>query len=280
MFIVRRLSRLSRTIQFALVAVAAFAIGTATVAVASTAGLPIGTLFYLTMINGAATTPCSSTAGTLGATTTCNAVVDSNGDLHVSGTSTVSGTVGVNNFPGDQQVHGTVGVNNFPADQQVHGTVGVSNFPADQQVHGSVTGHVNVDNLPASQTVNGTVNVGNLPSTQTVHVDNFPATQNVNIVGGASTTAGPVATRALPIQGTLGHGSTNFDITLPVGMKMTFLSLSGCSLYRFNLSGGGNFDLTSAGITQFPIPIDVSSVRIVNLDSFSDCTFDARVVGY
>jgi hypothetical protein len=73
-------------------------------------------------------------------------------------------------------VSGSVGVSNFPALQ----SVSVTNFPASQ----AVTGAVSVTNLPATQPVSGTVNVGNFPSTQavsgSVSVSNFPATQPVS----------------------------------------------------------------------------------------------------
>ena len=273
MSIVRRLSRLSRTVQFALIAVAAFAIGSATVAAASVGGIPIGTLFYLTMLNGSPTTPCSSSPGTLGPTTTCTAVVDSNGNLHVAGTSTVSGTVGVNNFPGDQQVHGTVGVSNFPGDQQVHGSVGVNNFPTDQQVHGAVTGHVNVDNLPSSQTVNGTVNVGNLPTDTSGNV-------KVNVVAGGGGGGLPVATKSVRLNGQLDSiVGTHPYVEIPLAITATYIQIVGCDEYWINLSGGGYLDFQSQGNYAFPIPMSVTGISIFN-KAFTGCSYDTRVIGY
>lgn len=122
----------SSKLSYLLVGIAAFMLGSATVgAAAATAPAVLGTIFYTTIFNGQATQPCTSTTTSSGTTTVCNAIVDSNGNLHVAnqGTSTVSGSVGVTNFPADQQVHGTVGVNNFPADQLIHGSVTVSNLP-------------------------------------------------------------------------------------------------------------------------------------------------------
>jgi hypothetical protein len=160
MAIVRRLARLSHSVRYALVGVAAFLVGSATVASASIAGIPIGSLFYLPMINGIATTPCSTATSTLGSTTTCNAVVDANGNLHVTGSSTVTGTVGVNNFPATQNVGGTVNIGNLPGTQAVNGTVNVGNLPGTQAVNGTV----NVGNLPADQLIHGSVAISNLPA--------------------------------------------------------------------------------------------------------------------
>jgi len=258
MSIVRRLSRLSRPVQFALIAVAAFAIGSATVAAASVGGIPIGTLFYLTVLNGTPTTPCSSSPGTLGPTTTCTAVVDSNGNLHVAGTSTVSGTVGVNNFPGDQQVHGSVGVNNFPT---------------DQQVHGAVTGHVNVDNLPSSQTVNGTVNVGNLPTDTSGNV-------KVNVVAGGGGGGLPVATKSVRLNGQLDSiVGTHPYVEIPLAITATYIQIVGCDEYWINLSGGGYLDFQSQGNYAFPIPMSVTGISIFN-KAFTGCSYDTRVIGY
>ena len=265
MFIFRRIARLNRTFQFALVGAAAFAIGSATVAAASTAGIPVGSLFYLPMINGIASTPCSTATSTLGATTTCNAIVDSNGNLHVTGNSNVSGTVGVNNFPGDQQVHGTVGVDNLPADQQVHGNVGITNLPADQQIHGMV----GINNFPSTQAVSGTVNVGNLP-----------ATQNVNIVGGAVASSAPVVTKSIPLNGTI-HGTTYdpHDVTVDINLRLAYVFVVGCDVYRFSLTGGGTFDITSQGVFTFPMPVDVTTLQIINQSLFA-CDYKSTVLGY
>jgi hypothetical protein len=114
-------------VRYALVAVSAFVVGTATVVTATAAGFPIGSLFFISEINGVATTPCSTGVTTGGTATTCNAVVDtkgqlstsdadthtalarnqydSAGNLKVTGTTSVSGEVKVNNFPATQNVH-------------------------------------------------------------------------------------------------------------------------------------------------------------------------------
>jgi hypothetical protein len=95
--------------------------------------MPIGSLFYLPQIHGVASTPCSTEPN---ATTTCTAVVDSKGQLSVSdgdthkslnqlqfdsggnlktagqGTSNITGTVSVSNFPATQNVNITGGTVN------------------------------------------------------------------------------------------------------------------------------------------------------------------------
>jgi hypothetical protein len=138
-----RFSRLSRPVRYALVAVASFAIGTATIVTAAESS-PLGSLFYSPMVGGVATHPCNSTTPHHGGTTTtCYAVVDSQGQLAVSdaathaalnklnfdssgnlkvtgtSTATISGTVNVGNFPATQPVSGTVNIGNFPSTQQV-----------------------------------------------------------------------------------------------------------------------------------------------------------------
>lgn len=64
-----------------------------------------------------------------------NFPVDANGNLKVAGSSNVSGTVNVGNFPATQPVSGTVNVGNLPVTQPVSGTVTVGNFPATQNVN-------------------------------------------------------------------------------------------------------------------------------------------------
>jgi hypothetical protein len=187
------MSRLSRVLftaprrawRYALVAALAFVLGSATLAAAATGGVSIGSLYFVSLLNGVATTPCSTVGGPDGTkTTTCVAVINANGELTTSdaatraalaqlqfgsdgslkvatqGTSTISGNVNVNNFPSSQQVNGTVNVGNLPATQQVAGSVSVSNLPATQQVAGTV----NVGNLPADQQIHGTVTVSNMPA--------------------------------------------------------------------------------------------------------------------
>lgn len=130
---------LSTKVRYLLVGIAAFVLGSATIGAAA-ASDSLGSLFYTTILNGQPTQPCVTQTTGQGSTTVCTAIVDSNGNLHVAnqGTSTVSGTVGVNNFPAVQQVGGTVNVGNLPAVQQVGGTVNVGNLPATQNVN--VTG--------------------------------------------------------------------------------------------------------------------------------------------
>ena len=273
MAVIRRIARLSRPVQFSLVAVAAFAIGSATVATAATAGIPIGSLFYLPTINGSPTMPCNSVQGLNGPTTTCNAVVDSDGNLHVSttGTSTVSGTVSVNNFPTDQQVHGTVSV---PTDVQIHGSVNVGNFPGTQNVSGTV----NVGNFPGTQSVSGTVNVGNLTTDGSGNLKVAPqGTQNVNIVGG-NTSALPIATKGMVIEGGLGPGPSSTSVT--VNMKVTYLHTEGCSGWVFHLTGGGFLLVHGDHDLIFPLPLDITSVDYDNQDQISGCIPTTNLVGY
>ena len=170
MSIIRRLAPLSMKVRLAILVAAAFALGSATVATAATAGIPVGSLFYIPLLNGVSTTPCNDTTVNGLTTRTCNAVVDSDGNLHVSstGTSTINGSVSVNNFPSfpsDQAVHGHVTIDNPAAgDQAVHGHVTVDNPPADDQ---AVHGHVTVDNMPAlptDQLIHGTVTIANPPA--------------------------------------------------------------------------------------------------------------------
>jgi hypothetical protein len=120
------------------VASLAFLVGSATIVTAATTS--IGSIFFISVLSGVATTPCSSYTGVDGrTTTTCVAVINSKGELttkdadvrtaldrltfgadgslkvSAQGTSTISGAVGVNNFPADQLIHGTVTVGNLPA---------------------------------------------------------------------------------------------------------------------------------------------------------------------
>lgn len=214
-----------RAWRYGIVAALAFMLGSATIVTAAITGTSFGSIFFVTMFNGAPTTPCTTFTDALGkATTTCVAVVNAKGELATSdadttaalnrlqfggdgslkvsaqGTSTISGNVAVtgghlnvDNLPATQNVAGAVGVNNFPATQQVAGTVNVGNLPATQQVSGSVS----VSNLPATQPVSGTVNVGNFPPDQLIHgavtISNLPA------AGG-----GGVRQIALPTQHTTG----------------------------------------------------------------------------
>lgn len=103
----------------------------------------------------------------------------------VTGNVTVNGAVNIGNFPSVQTVNGSIQVNNFPATQTVNGSVFLSN--SSIVVTGNVTanGTINVGNFPSTQAVNGTINIGN---TVQVNVINFPATQNVVLVGASANT--------------------------------------------------------------------------------------------
>jgi hypothetical protein len=130
MFKIDGLLRVPRTWRYAAVGAVAFCFGSATVAYAAPA--IIGSIFYLPLVNGIVSTPCNNVTTPVGTTTTCNAVVDQRGQVAVSdadthsslsklqydaggnlkvtsqGTSTVSGSVSVSNFPTTQSVTGTV----------------------------------------------------------------------------------------------------------------------------------------------------------------------------
>jgi hypothetical protein len=138
-----RFKHVPRPVRYALVAAGAFVLGSATIASASTTGFPIGSLFYIAQLNGVATTPCDSTTTEAGNATTCHAVVDAKGqvatsdaDTHAAlaknqydaggnlkvtsqGSSTISGSVSVNNLPAVQQVA-------FPVSNKSRGLINFS----------------------------------------------------------------------------------------------------------------------------------------------------------
>jgi hypothetical protein len=128
------------------VALAAFMLGSATVVTA--AAIPITRVVDRFDANKAAAVNENGNVSVLAANTdypdagsqtrlgniqtnTDKLTFDTQSNLKVSssGTSTVSGSVSVTNFPATQPVSGTVNVGNFPGDQQIHGSVTVSNFP-------------------------------------------------------------------------------------------------------------------------------------------------------
>lgn len=111
-----------KRLGYVLVGVAAFVLGSATIGAAAATVPAFGTIFYTTMQNGQATTPCRTITTGSGPTTTCVAVVDADGNLHVlaQGTTAVNGTVNVGNFPATQPVSGTVSVSNLPTTQNVN----------------------------------------------------------------------------------------------------------------------------------------------------------------
>ena len=157
----------------------------------------------------------------------------------LAGTLSITGTVGVNNFPASQAVTGSF----FQATQPVSGSVSVGNFPATQAVTGTVTvgnaslpvtgsffqatqpvsGSVSVGNFPVTQAVTGTVTVGNAslpvtgaffqatqPVSGSVSVGNFPASQAVT--GAFFQATQPVSATALT-DGTQKTQVTNFPAT-------------------------------------------------------------------
>ena len=225
MSVIRRVFRLGRPVQLALVFVFAFALGGGAVAGAAAAGVQIGSLFYISQTSGNPTTPCNTVGGS-SPTTTCFAIVDSSGNLHVTGTSTVSGTVAVSNFPADQQVHGSVNVGNLPTD-------GDGNLKVAPQ-----------------------------------------GTQDVNVVGGIAGL--PIATRGQSLFLNLGPLSSHI---FHVNMKVTHASVDGCSRWHFELSGGGELTIVKPGQVSFPIPLDVTTVTVNNVEQFG-CLAATDVIGY
>lgn len=91
----------------------------------------------------------------------------------------ISSNVSVLNFPESQPVTGHVSVDNLPQVQAVSGSVQVSNLPDVQPIEGTVTANVE---FPEVQEVSGTVTAEvEFPAVQTVHVDNLPTTQKVEV---------------------------------------------------------------------------------------------------
>ena len=262
MLITRPVRLLARSVRYVVVAVGAFLLGTSALPAAA-AAIPIGSLFYISVLNGNPTTPCGSTTSALGTTTTCNAVVDSSGQVAVS----------------DSETHKALGQLQYDSSgnlkvaaqgtQAINGTVSVSNFPATQQV----AGHVSVDNLPLA--MDGTLAVN--PNLSRDSNGNL----NVNIAAGA--TAAPLATKGVEISGGIGScfdcGPTN-TVDRSVHMKVTYFNGGGCSRYDFALSGGGSFSVTSAGTIAFPIPMDVTGVTIANNTPLIGCSYDINLAGY
>ena len=103
------------------------------------------------------------------------------GNINVTNVVAVSqnGTWNVNVF-GNVTANGTVNIGNFPATQTVNGSVYLSNGTIAVTQSGSW--NINISNTVA---VSGTINIGN---TVQVNVINFPATQNVQLVGASANT--------------------------------------------------------------------------------------------
>lgn len=272
---VRPIRRLRAIARYATVGFAAFVMGSGTISAAASA-IPIGSLFYLSMLNGAATTPCNSTTSTAGTTTTCNAVVDEKGQLATSDSDThkalnrlqydSSGNLKVTS-QGTATVAGTVNVGNLPGTQQVSGHVNVDNFPATQQVGGTV----NIGNLPGTQPVSGTVDVGNLSKDTNGNL-------NVNVVGGGGGAA-PVATKMLRLGGNLGTSQSDFQSVKAVNMTVTYMNLTGCTQY-VKMSGGGELPVLSNKEVYLPIPWSISQIEFDNFSATFGCSFDDILIGY
>ena len=79
------------------IGVGAFLLGSATIGAAAATVPAVGTIFYTTLLNSQPTTPCKTVTTSAGSTTTCNAIVDADGNLHVLSQGTA--TVAVTNTP-------------------------------------------------------------------------------------------------------------------------------------------------------------------------------------
>ena len=183
-------------------------------------------------------------------------------------TATVSGTVGVSNFPVTQPVSGTVSVSNLPVTQPVSGTItanaGTGSFTVAQataaNLNATVSGTVSISNFPASQTVAGTVSVSNFPATQAVSAASLP------LPAGASTSAkqpalgvagtpstdvitvqGAATGTALPVSGTV--SVSNFPGTQPVSGSVSVSNFPATQPVSGTVTanaGTGNFTITQA----------------------------------
>lgn len=100
-------------------------------------------------------------------------------DAGQGGSGGISSNVSVLNFPESQPITGHVTVDNLPQTQVVSGSVSIANLPETQQIEGNVIAQVA---FPDVQEVSGTVTAEvEFPAVQTVHVDNMPATQKVEV---------------------------------------------------------------------------------------------------
>ena len=223
--------------------------------------------------------------------------LNGDGSVKVGGSLTLGGSVAVSNFPATQDVNitnssvavsGSVSVDNFPATQDVNitntsvavsGSVSVDNFPATQDVNitnasiavsGSVDANITNTSLPITNnnldnlqfdTLNNlkvvlenasvSVSVNNFPATQDVNitnsfidVGNFPATQNVNLSNITTNTALNVSDSTSQqylstIAGDLNKLSFDSNNNLDVNLKnvdSTFIQSGGLKTYVVNSS--------------------------------------------
>lgn len=202
----------STNLRYLLVGIAAFILGSATIGAAA-ASSDLGSLFYTTILNDQPTQPCVTTTTGQGSTTVCNAIVDSNGNLHVTGTTSVSGPVNVGNFPATQTVSGTVNVGNLPPTQSVSGTVNVGNPNSQPVPVNVVAGSVGGGLAPASFTFEQLYSVsGNTEQTQIL----IPA-RNITLVD-FITDCGDLFLHSGPIHATIAihHGGNPVTFPQPI----------------------------------------------------------------
>jgi hypothetical protein len=219
--------RIPSRVRYAAGAAVAIVLGTGIYAHAAPGGM-IGSIFYQPVVNGAATTPCSTTQNP-NPTTTCNAVVDSQGQLAVS----------------DAATHGVL--NHLTFD---NGALQVTNSGTS-----TITGDVNVVNQP---TVNaqqsGSWTVALAPGT-TVKLDgqssSTSADQTRIVTNGQFSTS---TTLRLP----------SFDVTGAKELRVTVVG-AGCSGPDFNcppMHVDIDVPATNGLGTQVLIPIDGFDVGV------------------
>lgn len=237
-----QISRLIRAGKYCLVGVAAFALGGGGAVGVAATSVPIGTLFFVSLLNGSPTTPCSTTGTTGFQTTTCTAMVDASGQLAVS----------------DDATHQSL--NRLAFDSS-------GNLKVAGQGTSTVTGTVHVDNLPSTQPVSGTVSVSN-----------FPATQDVNVVGGS--VGGGLAPASFGYHFTF-NVDAHTSQTDTVQITATLIEIRGsCSELWVNGSGFNFFfKLTPRDEPYiFTQPLPLASVVAQNYSDAS-CSLEVALVG-
>ena len=108
-------------------------------------------------------------------------------NVYTSGLQGVSGTVGVNNFPGTQNVSGTVTaiIGNWPATMGVSSSATLHVWDGGTQM---VSGTIGVNNFPLTQNVSGTIVM--VPTATAANACTFTGTLNVNQVANIKSSAG------------------------------------------------------------------------------------------
>lgn len=236
----------SRVWRYAVVAVVAFSLGSATVVAARNPEV-IGSLFYIPMLNGVATTPCNAGVAPGGqqsgndetkkglVTTTCTAVVDSKGQLSISDTDT-------------------------------HKSLNQLQFDAGGNLKTAGQG---------TATISGTVSVSN-----------FPATQDVNITGGTVNATTPVATKRVFRQSNLGPKHTGHDGFNTINTSFIFITGGQAGGMFMTFSGPlgkvlvvGPIESKSFQQQSFTQRIPIDSIEYFCQSLIGDCSADVTVIG-